>query len=174
MRRAIEDLVLTAAFAAVTAGVVVMSASLSPVARRAPLVVAIPTLLLLLLDLVSQLASTHAGERRGHWWPPGIGTYLVRSTPPGGSPRPDDATEHRRELSLLLWACVLLVLSGVLGMVVGLPVFALTYLRVRSGVTWPVAVAVAAGTWGVLYGLFVLALRIELFEGYLMPWIGQR
>ena len=174
MTRQREDIVLTASFTVVAAVAAVMSAGLSPVARRAPLVVAVPTLALLALELGSQLSNARAGRRLRELRAPGIGSYVVKGKPHEETPHPDDRTERRRELAFLGWACVLLALSSALGMAIGLSLFVLLYLRLQSGERWPVAAGVAACAWGVLYGVLALALRINLFEGYVMRWIDRR
>lgn len=145
MTRQREDIVLTASFTVVAAVAAVMSAGLSPVARR-----------------VRELRA------------PGIGNYVVKGKPHEETPHPDDRAERRRELAFLGWACVLLALSSALGMAIGLSLFVLLYLRLQSGERWPVAAGVAACAWGVLYGVLALALRINLFEGYVMRWIDRR
>jgi hypothetical protein len=169
-----EDVVLTAIFMVVAAVAALMSAGLSPVARRAPLVVAVPTLVLLAMELGSQFSTARAGRRLRRLQAPGIGSYIVKEKPKEGTPHPDERTERRRELAFLGWACVLLALSSALGMVIGLPVFVLLYLRLQSGERWPVAAGIAACAWGVLYGVLALALRINLFEGCIMRWIDRQ
>ena len=147
MTRAAEGALLTLVFTTSTALVVVMSLDLSPVARRAPLLVALPTLALLAFELLA-----------------GVSRIRARSV----------IEEHSlrvRERALILWAGVLLASSALLGMLVGLPAFLLLYLRYRSAERWMVALAVAAGFWTLLYGVLVLVLRLPLYAGRLWSWL---
>jgi hypothetical protein len=174
MTRDRENLLLTAAFAVVTAAAVVASAGLSPVSRRAPLAVAVPTLALLALEIAGQISGARAGRRLRNLGIPGIASYVVGGRTKDEAAPPANGAGRRLELAMLGWACVLLASTCALGMAAGLPAFVYLYLRLQSGKPRRVAAGVAAGLWGVLYVVFVLALRIELFEGYLIPWAVRR
>jgi len=145
--RAAEGALLTLVFTTSTALVVVMSLDLSPVARRAPLLVALPTLALLAFELLADVSRIRARSV--------IEEHSLRV----------------RERALILWAGVLLASSALLGMLVGLPAFLLLYLRYRSAERWTVALAVAAGFWTLLYGVLVLVLRLPLYAGRLWSWL---
>jgi hypothetical protein len=174
MTRAREDLLLTAAFAVVTAAAVVASAGLSAVSRRAPLAVAVPTLILLVLEIAGQISATHAGRRLRNLRIPGIASYIVGGRAKDDAAPPVNGDGRSLELAMLGWSCVLLASTCALGMAAGLPAFVCLYLRLHAREPWRVAAGVAAGLWAVLYGVFVLALRIELFAGYLIPWAVRR
>lgn len=148
MTRRGEAILLTALFMAGVGLAIWSSLGLSPVARLAPLVVAVPTLLLLGIELLRQISQA--------------------SEPPAA----DDRTLRNRELALLPWLGVLAVSSYLLGMALGLPLFVLSYLRLRSSETWTTSIAVATGLWIALYGVLLQLLEIPLFRGRLMTGFG--
>jgi len=141
-----ERTVLTATLALVVGAMVGSSATLSPVARVAPLVVGIPTLALLGLELVRDLTR---GRRQ---------------------PAPDDRA-GAAERGLFGWLVILLGLTGVVGIALGLPVWLGLFLRLRSGERWTVAAAFAVGLAVVLYGVLEVMLGIRLDGGALTGWV---
>ena len=58
-------------------------------------------------------------------------------------------------------------------MLAGLPLFLVTYLRLRSREPWTVAVGMALGVWAILFGVLNLALGIEMHDGPLASLFGR-
>jgi len=106
---------VTVVLSAIVAGAAVSSVSLGPAARRMPLVVALPTLCLLLVEWVR--------ARRAHTPPPG--------------PRP-------LEPVVAGWLATLVILTVVLGVLAGPPLALAAYLRLQSREPWRVALGMAA------------------------------
>jgi hypothetical protein len=137
--------------------------SLSPTARLVPLVVLVPTLALVGLQLLRDLSSPLDARLdrfdrsdRSEAQPDGA----PASSPEGVETGPDPA-RRRREAGVVAWIGVLLALTTLAGLLAGLSA------RCRFASAAFASLAVLAG----LYGLFMLALRIPLFEGLAAAWI---
>jgi hypothetical protein len=120
-------LTMAAAFTGVTAALLFASLRLQATAATVPLVVAVPTILLLI-------------------------DHLVRETRRRGSApvRQDDGLP-RRERSTLAWMLLLFAMMWAIGIVLALPTYLLLHLRVRSQERWSVALAIAGVTWCILF-----------------------
>jgi hypothetical protein len=138
-----EDVLVTVAMAAGVAAAAVSAAGLSPVARMAPLAVAVPTLVLLGIELVR------------------------RRTRPDRAKQPASRAEER---IMLAWIAVLLGASVVFGMTWGLPLFVLLYLRLRARESVTVAVVAAVALWLVLSGVLSAMLHVHAYRGLLQAW----
>ena len=154
-----------------------LTANLSPVARLVPLTVLIPTLGLLTLQLVLDLVPGLEGIYRRFEKVDLFGLEQIRErVPTQDQAEPvqgiDEGSRRHRELSLLLWILLLLILIYLFGFLIAPPAFTFLYLRWRSGESWKLSIAMAVGIGGLLYGVFILALRVRLYEGYLSSWGG--
>ena len=154
----------------ITLGVVIffLTFDCGRVARLIPEKVIIPTMALLMLQLVQDFIP--ALEKR--WgafeklrWPE---AEKLRDRARTRSEKSLDAPQIRRQGPVLLWILSLPVLIYAVGFLVAVPIYTFVYLRLRAKKTW-LAVAMAAGCWGFLYGLFVLALRAPLYAGKIWP-----
>jgi uncharacterized membrane protein YedE/YeeE len=141
-----QRVALTAGLGALVATVAASATTLGPAARRMPLVVAVPTLALLLFELTRQ----------------------VRAAPRAS----DSETARRAEAVSFAWLVALVAGVWLLGMQAGLPLFLVTYLRTRSHESWTTAIGMAAGVWAVLFGVLDRVLGIQMHAGAIGSWIG--
>ena len=125
-----ERAIVTMVISAMVAGAAVSSLSLGPAARRMPLVVALPTLGLLLFEWIR--------ARRD-------------ATPPGQRPL---------EPVIVSWLAALVALTVVLGVLAGPPLVLGAFLRVRSRERWRVALGMAAAFAAVVFVVFHLVLDL--------------
>jgi tripartite tricarboxylate transporter TctB family protein len=125
--------------------VLISSAGLGPVTRLGPVVVAVPTLAIILFQLFRDRRSEH---------------------PPGGQP-----PSAGRERSGLLWIVLLLAMLLPLGFLVAMPVYTLLFLRVRGRESWPRSLIIAGAVGAAVYGLSVLTSKPELIEAPLWNWL---
>jgi hypothetical protein len=126
-----ERAIVTLAISVIVAAAAVSSLSLGPAARRMPLVVALPTLGLLLFEWIR--------ARRDP------------ATPSG--PRP-------LEPIIVGWLAVLVTLTVVLGVLAGPPLVLAAFLRLRSRERWRVALGMAAAFAAVVFVVFHLVLDL--------------
>ncbi len=175
MIRFSEKAVLTLLLFAFAALVLYLTLELSRVARLVPLSVAIPTvgllLLQLLLDLVPGLSRRYGGFKhmklyRIEWVREKIRTSFIAD--PGVPAQEPQAAK----VSMFAWLIMMLSLVYLLGFLIAMPLYTLLYLRRRSGEGWLLSLAVAGATWSLPYGVFHLALRTRLHEGQLWAWLG--
>lgn len=123
----------------------ISSLSLGPVARRMPLVVAIPTLLLLARELAREMR---------------------RDREDAGRP-----SRHASERALFLWIGGLLALILVAGMAAGVPLFLLAYMRRHFHESWRASLALA-GTFAILLvAVLQYLLGVPLHPGLIGGWL---
>lgn len=146
MTRFTEDTVLTIAITAAVAAAAWAAMSLSPVARTAPLVVAVPTLGLLVVE-------------------------LVRSR--GRAATPTTPAVRAAEGAMVGWVGVLIGACLLFGMTWGLPLFVGGYLRFRARESWMTAAVTAWGLWLVLFGVLWAILHVRVYDGLLLPWMAN-
>ena len=157
----IERLIVTALLLALVAVVVAMSAGLSPVARWMPLVVGVPTLGLLCLEVVADAARAGGMSRV-----PVVNTRGLSRIVGGPSRRRSDSsddTRRRVEGQALVWLALAIAAVLTLGMLAGLPLYLLLYLRLRARQRWTVALGLAGGLLLVMYAGLDRLLRIPLY-----------
>lgn len=146
MIRVREDLVVTLVMTAGVAGAAVAAMGLSPVARLAPLVVAVPTLGLLAVEIL-------------RW---------RRTSAADGDPAP---SRRGAERTMLWWVGGLLGASAVVGMDWGLPLFVLLYLRLQAREGWGLSVIASLALWLILVGVLSALLHVHVYEGLLRAWL---
>ena len=146
MRAAHERTVMTAVMALAVAILVGSSLMLGPVARTAPLVVGVPTLLLLLWEL----AKDARPERT-------VG-------PAAASPR--------REITLHLWLAALVALIAIVGVIAAAAAWVCLFVRVHGRESWTSALIYAAGLAAVLLAVLTLLLRFPVDAGSVIGWAG--
>ena len=79
--------------------------------------------------------------------------------------RPDSSDDagRRVERQALIWLALAIAAVLTLGMLAGLPLYLLLYLRLRARQRWIVALGVAGGLLLVMYAGLDLLLRIPLY-----------
>jgi hypothetical protein len=142
-------LITAAVFVVITTVLLIASMQLRSTAALVPLIVAIPTLLILIEQFVRH---THAGD------------------PEPLRPEPELAA---RERSTLKWMTILLGLIWSAGVVLAIPAYLLLHLRVRSRERWSVAVAVAGAAWGILFAGLGWLLEAPPPPGAVWMWLTR-
>ena len=142
------------------------TAGLSEVGRLVPLSVLVPTVVLLLVQLCLELAPGFAEkhsllEKKDVF---GIEQMRLKAAEEAAN---SGAFGGRRELNVFVWVTLIPALMYVFGSLIGLPLFLLFYLKVRSKEGWMVSIGMALAMFGFLYGVFVVALKLRLHEGWL-------
>jgi len=151
-----------------------LSADLGRVARMVPLAVAIPTLLLLILQLCMDLMPGLA-EGLQRWEKADLFKVEPLRAASSGWIAIDekDATVPlpRRERIALLWLAALGGLVYLLGLLPGLPCYILLYWKNRLKAGWLPSAAAAAGILILLYLLLVQVLDFPLYHGLCWDWL---
>jgi hypothetical protein len=169
----------------VTLAVIVASFPLGPVARRLPLAVAIPTLLLLAFELgreVRLARERHGAERRGAEAPPaqcpsaacGGGATAPRIPNVqcgGGASAPRIPRRHSSERVLFGWIGVLLALVVIAGMAAGVPLFLLAYMRVHFRESWRASLLLSGAIALLLAAGLQYLLGVPLHPGVIGGWL---
>ena len=154
-----------------------LSLDLSRVARLVPLRVVIPTLGLLvfqlLVDLIPQLAQKYGRFEKMDIF--GVEPFRrkvrfqARAIP---SEAAEEEPQGRRELSMFLWVLAMLAFIYFFGLLVAIPFYTFLYLKGHAGESWLLSLSLSAVIWGLLYGVFVFILQVSLYKGQLWGWIG--
>lgn len=69
------------------------------------------------------------------------------------------------------WVVGLFLAIGLLGFIIAIPLYILAYMKSHD-TRWLTAIAFAILTSLFIYGIFELALRIPLYRGLLLSWLG--
>jgi len=148
-----------------------LTLDLGPVARLVPMRVAVPTFLLLLLQLLLDARPSWARRYgryvRLHAFRAEDLLQVARRRSAWGKVLDERA---EREQRLLPWVLSLLAGVYLFGFLVATPFFTLLWLKVRARAGWRLSALMAAGLWGLLYGLLHHLLRARLFEGIVWHW----
>jgi hypothetical protein len=156
---------------AVTALILYLTLGLGRIARLVPLWVVVPTLGLLLLQLIADVAPPRLNPRRP-WL-----LMAARQMEIGGTgihtavagPQSNDVRLAGRNFIWISWMVISIYL---LGLFYALPLYALLYLKTRAGQGWRSSIAVAATMGFILYALIVHVLGKTLDGGQFWIWIG--
>jgi hypothetical protein len=167
-----EQAVFTLVLLVFVGFIFLLALDLGRLARLAPLVIVIPTLVLLVyqfgLDLVSWLALSKGRSRTMDL--PGVDR--LGEAQAQLEQRTEAMRRGRRELNMFFWVLLMFAFIFLFGFSFGVPLHTLLYLKVRSGEGWLLSTAMASGMWALLYGVFGLLLPVRLYEGQLWGWLG--
>jgi hypothetical protein len=146
---------ITFVLTAVTGWALLQTLALSATSRLAPLCVVVPTLALLLVKLVRDVARSADS--------PGLGD----SSGANGSPlsRTDRRVRRPREARLACWGAALLVMVYLAGLPATIPLFLFACLHVEADLSWARSGAVALGAAVGFHLLFARLLAIPLPPG---------
>lgn len=153
--------------------VIVESLGFSEEARRAPLVVAIPAAIASFVLVVKELISPAKLENDEPAQPP--------STAPCGGAANVVGDGGRRERSdttgistagAVTWVLVLTAIFLLLGLLVAIPVFTITFMRVYGRERWRTTLLTTAVVFGMVYVFFVQVLGVQVFGGWALSWLG--
>ena len=129
---------------------------LRPGARFAPLVVAIPALIMALVQLAAEVRAVASRPRQ--------------TTDPASRPRLARRQEETRNaLILMSWFTALVMLTVLFGVLLAFPVIIFGFLWQNQKDRLGVAVAIAAGFTATIYGVFDQVMGLRLWTGVVPP-----
>jgi len=144
---------------------VVSAVTFSPKARQIPLLIGIPTLLMLAFVIVierfPQLKMLRLLEV-------GLETLWSRGSHEKVSGLPAASAvedELSRVWAIVSWLALLVGLVYLVGFLVAIPLFVLAYFVVSVQLNWSKAVLFTILFWALVYLVFYTALRVELWPG---------
>lgn len=150
-----EELLFAVILTAIGAFFVVSAATYSSKARFVPLVIGIPTVAMALYQVVK----------------------LLRAAPPDHTcetaededlvPCADDEVTRASEGRSLAWVVGCFASIWFFGFLIGLPLYAFLYAKVRGREGWLLSIVPAAVAFAVLYGVFFHGLHVPLYKGFL-------
>ena len=147
MRTMSERTMVTLTLTVTAAAFVVASLALGPAARSAPLVVGIPTLMLMFVALRRDATATPGTARSGD---------------------PEQVVEERK---LLGWLILLVALTAIAGVPIGVPLWLGAFLRFRSNESWTTGIVFTGGLMLLLLLVFTALLRISPTSGSVFTWL---
>ena len=149
----------------------VLSLDYQPRARLVPLIIAIPTLLLTLLQLLIDMIPA-VGRRFSFLQEYDLfGIDTGRAVAPSEESR-SSGTVFRRELNFAAWLLLLMALIYFLGYLVAIPLFLVLFLRLRSSESWFMTLSITAVTWAFVYLVFIVVMGAPLHEGVVWKAVG--
>lgn len=194
MSERVTSLALTAFLLVVISAMMWMALDFGEEARRVPLAVGIPTVLFLALQLARELLARRLGPEISDAKEAEAGETDEESSASGdagaSSDSGDDAvgtsakgsaavtTEAQLEArdmrasagQAFAWVLLLAVSFYVLGMLLTVPVFMGSFMRVYGRESWKTIVLFVVATLAVLHAFFVLLLEVQLYSGI----VGER
>ena len=144
----------------------VLTVQLGHVARLVPLKVVIPALVLvlfqLLLDLMPGLARRFAPFEQ-------VDLPARKDIRDSGSANLDTRVVSQKETLAIFWIFLVLVLTYLLGFLIGLPLYLFLYLKIPARESWRVSVSTSIVLGGLLFIVFRLGLDTSLYQGLVPP-----
>lgn len=147
------------------AATILMSIGYPEKARMVPLVIAIPGIVLALIQLIADLTG--------------------RKPKAGGAGEPKTQTDEvaeetgltpqeikKRELIMVLWILAVLGLVLVFGFWIAIAATLLFFTKLYGKESWKVSIWSAVGGLSFIYVIFQLVLEVPLFEGFLFRFIA--
>jgi hypothetical protein len=124
-----------------------------------PLAVAIPLLVLVLIQLALELfgAPETAAERA-------IEAQFSSEVSP--------AEARRRALTTFAWIALFVALVALVSFPIAVPLFLFLYLRLQSRVSWSSCIVLTFLTWGAFYALFERLIKMQFASGQVQTWLG--
>ena len=156
MTRDLGAVATAAALTSVTAVILFAALRLQATAATVPLVVAVPTLVMLLEQLVRAM-------RRHEPEPAAVADASIQR----------ERSTAQRERVTLFWMLLLLAMFWALGVIVALPLYLLLHLRLRSREHWTVALMVAGVTWCILIAGLMWLLDVQPPPGAIWTWLSR-
>ncbi|WP_429810434.1 tripartite tricarboxylate transporter TctB family protein [Ensifer sp. B1-9] len=136
-------------------------------ARFMPLIVGIPGIALCLIQLAIDLfhspkSAFHGAPRAG-----------IAHEVPGMEPELPEFGPHTVRQEITMWTYFVVFVAGIVtfGFYTSAPIMLVTFLRRQAEASWRVSISLAAGATIVLYLLFGALLHIQLFPGFVTPWL---
>lgn len=170
--RSLAALVFAAALGIVLAAMVIRALDLGTAARTMPLVVGVPTLALVVGQIIRDGVRASRGDGTV-----GATSEMERDRyrqAASGAQAGDTATpapvEEGRRTSMaggLLWVAGLVLGVWLFGMILAIPIFMATFMRIFGRERWTTIVLFAVVTTVAVYLLFVVGLEVTLYPGQL-------
>jgi hypothetical protein len=170
-----ERTVVTLLLVALVAAIGLATLGLGPAARLVPLAVAVPTLGLLalqvLLDVAPRIAEAWSRVARSD--PFGVKPIIKRAVGVPGAGKVSAVEEGRggRELSTVLSLLMMIATIQLFGLFLAVPAYVFVQLKVRTQEGWALSVAVAVGMCVLVYGVVALA-PVRLDNGLVWDWLS--
>ncbi len=150
------ELMLALFFLVFFVGLTLISLTYSPKARRMPLVVGIPGVVLATVQVLRAASSKRGGQEPKEVSPGAEEVTLVTGLP---------GTDERKRLwAMIGWMALLVAMIWIFGFLVTIPVYTLLFMRAMKE-SWYMCLSFAIIGFAVLYLLFVVAINIELYPG---------
>lgn len=131
------------------------------VAGRAPLIVAIPGLLLTVYTLIVEIRQKDPVEDK------------TKNKAEEDQESELSASElKRRERTIIFWIILLAILIYLIGFLFAIPIYFLLMLRIWGKEPWRLVIIQSIISAAVIYLFFVSLLHVNLYEGYLLRTFG--
>jgi hypothetical protein len=173
--RHVLALLLIGVVGVVVAWMVVTALGYSRTARTMPLVVGVPTLVLIVLQFTRDVVRVARGDTTvGATSDAERDRYLDAAT--AAAPAATTREREDRSTSLpvaMLWVGCLALLIWLVGMLVAIPAFMAAFMRIFGRERWVTIGAFAVVTTVAVYLFFVVVLEVRLYPGLLgdtLPW----
>jgi len=138
--------------------IIIMSLRYDPDTRLMPLLIGIPTLLLILFQVLVQ------------FFPDLHNRFEIDLFSPSSLSKSDDHTQKEKG-SLLFHSFLILfyfILILLLGLLIATPIYLFIFFKTHVKQSWLKCVAFAGIAWGLLFLIFRVAMNFILFEGILL------
>jgi hypothetical protein len=123
-----------------------------------PLAVAIPLMILALLQLALELfGKAEAVVER-------FEAEFSNDVPP--------AEARRRAIVTFLWIALFVSFVYLVGFPLAVPLFLFLYLRLQSKIGWSFSIALTALAWSAFHALFERLIKLQFAPGEVQTWLG--
>ena len=157
----------------------ISAVDLKPQQRMVPLIVAVPTALMLLLTIAGELSPKLLRQFNVSlidFMPAAERKELTRmeqaAEEAGGGQYQSVGTELRQIAGVLAWMWSFFVLSFIVGLLIGIPIFLIVFLTVYSRLIWWRTIIITVLVMGVIYGAFMKILGLQLWSGIIEFSLG--
>jgi len=176
-----EDSIFSLVITIIMATFVILSLQLGPVARTIPLLVGVPTLILVITQFFADVM---------HHWTKKIKKYtggkILRDQEERAKTIVKDSTEtsnkplkkeegkdiRTKELKMFSWILSLFALIYFIGYLIAVPLFLMLYLKIYAKERWVISVGLTIIVYGAMYTLFIFFLQVPLWKGVLFGGVG--
>ena len=124
-----------------------------------PLAIAIPLMILALLQLSLELFG-------------GPEAKAERAAEAEFSNALSPAESRRRALAAFSWIALFVLLVYLVGFPIAVPLFLFLYLRLQSKVGWSFSTVLTVLAWGAFYAVFERLIRLQFAPGEIQTWLG--
>lgn len=175
IRRRAQEITFTSILVLLVGWFLVDTLRLGRIARMVPLAVAVPTLALVVAQLIRDLIPTRmraavASPLYGMQWV----RIVVTTTLFSRVPRARDAGPPLASVAVLLaWLGTMLALIYLVGLVAAILLFTLAYLRWHARERWGTALIVAVCVTAIPLALQHFHIEAGLGDGLLWSWLGS-